>query len=244
MKWGLTLGIGLLALAGTAVTANAADIPARPVYKAVPMPEAVYNWTGIYVGVNGGYAQGKLNWVYVAGGIAHHTTKGGLFGGTLGAQIQSGQWVFGAEGDFDWARIRGSTFCPNPAFTCDSDLRTFGTARVRVGFSPSAAPNWLFYATGGAAFGDQRIQTVFLPGTPIPTSGTPINGSNTSTLGWTVGAGVEWAPFPTMPRWTTKFEYLYYDLGTHGYVVDNLLAVNAHHTGNIIRAGINFRLWP
>lgn len=237
MKRAFLIGLGFAAVSG--LQAVAADIP----YKAPMAPAlvAAYNWTGIYVGVNGGFGWGKVTWLYTGfGTTADHKTSGGLFGGTLGAQMQTGQWVFGLEGDFDWANIKGSTPCPNPTFSCNSNLRTFGTVRGRVGYSPASSPNWLLYVTGGAAFGDQRIETVFLPGGPIPTSGTPTNGSNNFGLGWTFGGGVEWA-FPTMSRWSVKLEYLHYNLGTHTYTVDNLLQVSARHSGDIIRAGINYR---
>lgn len=130
MKKLLLASVGLLAL-GVA-SASAADIshrramPAKaPVYVAPP-----YNWTGSYVGINGG---GAFN------------TTGGLVGGTLGYNYQIGQVVYGLEGDMDWSNMRDR----------DTALRNdwLGTVRGRLGY---AIDRFMPYVTGGAAFGNIR----------------------------------------------------------------------------------------
>ena len=95
-------------------TANAADIMRRQ-----PMPMnapayyapyyAPYNWTGFYVGINGGGGWGNSEWSSLVGSTGSFDVSGGLVGGTIGYNWQLGQWVFGLEGDIDWSDIRGST---------------------------------------------------------------------------------------------------------------------------------------
>ena len=106
----LLLGmIGLVALSGSAM---AADIAARP-YKAPPVYVApIYDWTGFYIGANGGWGDSRNCWgivpvagVTIADGCA--SRSGGVFGGQLGYRWQSGQWVFGLEGQGDWADLSG-----------------------------------------------------------------------------------------------------------------------------------------
>jgi len=215
--------------------AQAADLPTKaPVYKAQP---AYFNWTGFYIGINGGGAWGHTDWRYNFPGspgvhtFADHRTHGALFGGTVGYNWQfSSPWVLGVEADFDWADINGSTSCPNPAFSCQSKIRSLGTARGRLGY---AVDRVLFYGTGGLAFGDVRIQTVTIPGGVVA-------GSSHESVGWSAGAGIEWA---IVNNWSFKVEYLHYDLGTHNFLVDAPAAqnVDALERGNIIRAGLNWR---
>src|SRR4051812_23336847 len=93
---------------------NAADLATRPAYAPAPImsPVPVYNWTGIYVGLNGGYGWGTqdpLNIITNRFDNSSLDMNGGVFGGTVGAQIQSGHVVFGVEADLDWANLRGSS---------------------------------------------------------------------------------------------------------------------------------------
>ena len=143
--------------------------------------------------------------------------------------------MLGAEADWDWANIKGSAPCPNPAFSCNSKIDSIGTLRGRAGY---AMNEWLFFATGGLAWDHARIETVNNAGTATPTSGTATNGETKWNTGWTVGGGVEWG---FLQNWSLKVEYLYADFGTHRYTVDNSLAVDSRQTENIVRAGINYR---
>ena len=53
MKKVLLVTASLIAL-GAAAPAVAADLAARPYTKAPPMIAAVYDWSGFYIGANGG----------------------------------------------------------------------------------------------------------------------------------------------------------------------------------------------
>ena len=88
MKRFLLASAGVLAMVGLA---NAADLP-RPMYtKAPPMVAPYYNWTGFYVGINGGGGWGNSAWDTTGG----FDTSGGLVGGTIGYNWQMGTWVLG-----------------------------------------------------------------------------------------------------------------------------------------------------
>ena len=61
------LGAAALMLVATAtVSANAADMPTKA-YVPPPVVAQVYNWTGLYVGVNGGFGWGSQETVAASG---------------------------------------------------------------------------------------------------------------------------------------------------------------------------------
>src|SRR3954466_13943501 len=89
----------LLAVAAT--TAVAADLPRAMPAKAPAYVPVGYNWTGFYVGINGGYGWGRSRWSSFG---ASADPAGGMIGGTVGYnwQAMGSPWVFGLEGDADW----------------------------------------------------------------------------------------------------------------------------------------------
>src|ERR1700741_3768453 len=105
----------LVAAMGVAAPANAADLPARTYTKAPAMVAAVYDWSGFYIGINGGGGTSHNCWNLNNDGIAGaglispavsegcHDATGGLVGGQLGYRWQSTNWVFGVEVQGDWA---------------------------------------------------------------------------------------------------------------------------------------------
>jgi outer membrane immunogenic protein len=212
--------VGLAALTGTAA---AADLPPRPApapYYKAPVAIPVYNWTGFYIGINGGGGFGRSQWDSTGG----FNTSGGLVGGTVGYNYQFGQGVVGLEGDIDWADINGTTnvTCPLGCKTSDHWL---STVRGRLGY---AADRFMPFVTGGAAFGDIRAST---PG---------FAGASNTNVGWTAGAGLE---FAIAGNWTAKAEYLYVDLGKFNCGISCGAAAtdNVSFTANIVRAGVNYR---
>ena len=227
-----------VAALGFVTSAYAADMPVKaPYVKAIP----AYNWTGFYIGVNGGGAFGTGYWDYVPPAVTNqnHNISGGLVGGTVGYNWQApgSNWVFGAEGDWDWADIHGSTSCPNPAFSCETKTSSLGTFRGRLGYAWS---DLLLYGTGGLAWSRHRAQTVFLTGGAIPPSGTSTNGTTSDVLGYTVGGGLEWG---FMPRWSVKLEGLFVSFPRKSTLVDNALVVSTRDQFGVIRAGLNYRFW-
>jgi outer membrane immunogenic protein len=216
----------------------AADLPTQSLPP--PLPAAVYNWTGFYLGINGGFGDGNSNWTDGAvGETGRFPISGYLVGGTVGAIYQIGAYVFGIEGDLDWTNLHGgsgstcgaiSDLVPPPT-GCQTQSEWLGTIRGRVGY---AFNNVLIYGTGGAAVGN--IQTGLIP---------PSTFDSTTEVGWTVGAGLEVA---FAPNWTAKAEYLFVDLpdATCTTVANCGGAVGSSVSFNesIVRAGINFKFGP
>lgn len=184
------------------------------------------DWNGVYLGINGGGAWGEVDWAYVNGPDADWDTDGGVVGATLGYNFQTGPWVLGVEGDFDWADVSGAVDCPNPAFSCESELDWMATLRARAGF---ATGRFLFFGTGGLALAGMKVQTVF---------DDKHFGSTNTAAGWTAGVGAE---VGLWDRWSTKLEWLYYDLGEDTYTVDNDIKVRASQQGSLVRVGLNRR---
>lgn len=213
MKNFLLAGVGLLAL-GVA-SASAADIQRRAVMlaKAPEYVVPVYNWTGPYIGIQGGGGWGRSD--YSVGGSAN--LNGGLIGGTLGYNWQSGPLVYGLETDLAFANISGSSSC-GVGSSCSTRNNWLGTTRARLGYSMD---RWMPYVTGGFAYGG------------VKSSIGAFNSSDTKG-GWTVGAGLEAA---IAGPWTAKVEYLHVDLGH----ADTPLGTTATYRSDIVRAGLNYR---
>ena len=227
-------------LAGTATllssfAVHAADLAVRT---PTPVPASVYSWTGLYVGVNGGYGWGQqdpLNLFSARFDRASFNVNGGVIGGTFGAQIQQGYVVLGLEGDLDWANIRGSgTIVPAIAglpvgvtLAATSKVEGISTVRARAGV---AVNNWLFYATGGAAFLKETANGTSIAGLPCGTLGVLTSCAESHWRpGFDAGAGLEWG---FASNWTAKAEYLYVAAAGTGASIDHL---------HLVRGGINYR---
>jgi iron complex outermembrane receptor protein len=196
------------------------------------------NWTGIYLGLNGGFTFGASSWTdsVTGGSTGNFGTSGFVFGGTVGANYQVGPLVFGVEADADWADASGfgtftaSALCAGGCFTTSSWL---STVRGRAGY---AFDRFLVYGTGGAAFGNVRANF----------SNDPVTSSIEA--GWTVGAGVEVA---FARNWSAKAEYLFVNFAD-GSCTTNCAIADASRTPivpnvalkfneSIVRGGINYR---
>jgi outer membrane immunogenic protein len=200
------LSLALTVLAWSASGVFAADLPARTYTKApAVIPAPIYNWTGFYIGVNGGGGWGETRWDFVGRvSNADHNVSGGMAGGQIGYNWQFGEsWVAGVEADGDWANIKGSTPCANPIYVCSSEARALASFRGRFG---GAINNVLIYGTAGGAYADSHY-TALINGLPGAGSGY----FDSDRWGYAAGAGVEWA---FVPNWSAKIEYMHYGFGT------------------------------
>lgn len=219
MRKVILASIGILALSASAT--YAADLP-MPTKGPVYVPS--YNWTGFYVGLNGGYAWGSSDWTAGPISTGSFNTNGAVIGGTLGYNMQIGSFVWGLEGDLDWSTIKGSSnsvIC----FGCETKNTWLGTGRARIGY---AFDRWLPYVTGGVAVGDVQANT-------------PAGSDTKTTVGWTVGGGLEAALWSA---WTWKIEYLYVSLGKGECTAacgNPVPPVDVKFNANIVRAGLNYR---
>jgi outer membrane immunogenic protein len=225
MKRIVVAGIITLAAAGVALAADLPQAPPPPQAPAayVPVVAPVYNWGGIYVGINGGYGFGSSDWTGGAVNSGSFDISGFVIGGTLGFNYQMSAFVFGLETDLDYAPISGdgpSAFCVN----CTTSSTWLGTTRARAGF---AADRVLFYGTAGAAYGNVQASA--------------FNTTDSSTeVGWTAGAGVE-AAFTD--NWTARIEYLFVDL-SHGSCTSACGAPPTQSVSfdeSLIRGGVDYK---
>lgn len=242
MKRMLFAGTVALLAASPAFAADlpqAGPPPAAPAYVA---PPALYNWGGIYVGVNGGYAFGNSEWSPPGTvGTGNFDLNGGLAGATIGINFQTGEFVFGLEGDGDWTNIKGSTTNTTTCFGVSCTFQTsnewLSTFRARVGY---AFDRVLLYGTAGGAAGDVKSQLT----NPV---GAFSASSSSTEFGWAAGAGVEFALTENI---TAKAEYLFVDLanGTFscpaGICTAAATTVPVSFDASLIRAGLNFKFNP
>lgn len=217
MKRLILAGVSAIAVVTMMSAANAADLPRRRAAMPVKAPEyvAAYNWTGAYIGINGGGAWGRSS---AAG--ADFDTSGGMVGGTIGYNWQTGPMVFGLEGDLDWANVKGSGTCGG--LSCETKNDWLGTARGRIGYAFNRV---MPYVTGGLAVGNVKTSTTL--------------GSNDETrAGFALGGGLE---ANIVGPWTAKIEYLYADLGKTNCSTCVVGGTDVSFHENIVRAGVNYR---
>jgi outer membrane immunogenic protein len=215
MKKFLLGTVGLIAL-GMA-PASAADLAARPYTKAPPMISPIYDWSGFYIGANGGWGNQRncfagtdAAFVFV-GNEGCHDTDGGVAGGQIGYRWQSAAWVFGLEAQGDWADLRGSSeSLLNPGFTGRSEMNAFGLFTGQVGW---AWNNTLLYVKGGAAVTDNRNDII------RDSDGAVVGRSGDDTRwGAVVGAGLE---FGFAPNWSAGVEYDHIFMGDRNTTFTN-----------------------
>ena len=210
---------------GAAAPAAAADLPARapaPYTKAPAIVQAAYDWSGFYVGINGGGATGSVDWTN-DGGLGDegsHNTTGGTVGGQIGYRWQTmGGWVFGLEAQGNWADFSGSNVSNlSAAFggttTNTTKVDAFGLFTGQIGYAVDRA---LFYVNGGAAVVDDKYTSI----TAGPLGG--VDTLNNTRWGAAVGAGFEYA---FIPNWSIGFQYDHLFMGTKdvndGFITDNI----------------------
>ena len=221
-------------------TASAADLAlrSRAVY-AAPV-RAFYNWTGCYVGGNGGGFWVRREWsdeFFGFGDSGDRSASGGLGGVQVGCNYQVSQLVFGVQGDWDWGSASFSHTRPfAPFFTDQVDTKSLASVTGRVGF---AWDRFLLYAKGGGAW----IQTDF----NVQTAAGSFSSSGTRS-GWTVGIGGEYA----FLQWLTGFiEYDHYGFGDHdngafgcGFACPFVAVPTSVDRVDVLKAGLNFKFGP
>lgn len=234
-----------LAICGSVYAGGQSIEPAAP----------VSSWTGLYVGLNGGYTWANADTDFTgAGGLVlvpstvpvHQT--GGLFGAQLGYDWQLGEKVvIGMETDIDWSGLKGSSVLNGTAngvgipdgLTASQKTTYVGTIRPILGFLPMS--DWLIYATGGGAYAHMNDSA----NTVTAAASYPSSRSVTQ-WGWAVGGGTEYKFTDT---WSGGLMYLFYDLddvkatgtavpaGATAFTVLNRFTSSA----NVIRADVNYR---
>jgi outer membrane immunogenic protein len=238
---------GLIAF-GLAGPTSAADLAARPYTKA-PMIAAAYDWSGFYVGLNGGGGWSGKCWDIVTNILGApvvppvsegcHTASGAVAGGQFGYRWQTGAWVFGVEAQGDWADLSGSngpSLLVGGGGSNRSKIDAIGLFTGQVGY---AWNNVLWYVKGGAAVTDDKYDSVVIP------TGGPFDSAKETRWGGTVGTGLE---FGFAPNWSVAVEYDHLFMGNRDVSFTTLLEgvsvsriERIRQDVDLITARINFR---
>lgn len=245
MKLSLATAVSVLALGLGG--AQAADLT----YEPAPVVEApaAFNWSGFYAGVHAGYAWGseKDNQSDLLGGLPDNPPKlgadaadsfdvDGFVGGVHGGyNWQMDQFVFGVEGDLDYANIKGdanySYYGGDITGNLEFKSEWQGSARLRAGY---AFDSFLIYATGGVAFANGKLSSNgYVSGLSLASSSDDTN----THVGWTVGAGGEYA---FSPNWIARAEVRYTDFDSKTYQLDEG-PVDASWNQTTVTAGLSYK---
>jgi outer membrane immunogenic protein len=246
MKKFLLGTVGVVALGMTA-PASAADLAARPYVKAPPMIAAVYDWSGFYIGANGGWGSSRncytntaiAGFTIPAVGEGCHDATGGTAGGQIGYRWQTGGWVFGLEAQGNWADLSGSnaSLATLGLTSNRTKIDAFGLFTGQIGY---AWNNTLLYVKGGGAVTDDAYDGIFAP------TGTFIDHASETRWGGTVGVGLEYG---FAPNWSVGVEYDHLFMGTQNQAFTSVFPVTGFNTRNddirqnvdLVTARINFK---
>lgn len=246
MKKILLAGVAAAGLIASGAAAFAADLPSRNVAPVAPAPVLpIFTWTGFYAGVNAGYGWGEFS---KAPGF--DDPDGFVGGAQIGYNYQIGQFVLGAEADFNYInvnrRIAGTVVDhegDGGSVFAKATVNWYGTVRARLGFTPTE--RLLVYATGGLAYG--QVKHRMSVADDIGEDSWAGRGNHTQ-WGWTLGAGLEYAITNNL---TLRGEYLYVDLGdkntrlgytgTDAALAGDTLTLKSDTQFSVVRAGLNYK---
>jgi outer membrane immunogenic protein len=191
----------------TATGTQAADVV---VQEAAP----AFNWSGVYVGAQAGYAWGKSPFRNRTGDHVEGTDydpDGFLGGFYVGYNSQlANNVVLGVEADINLANLKrsgrdyidytdGSVY---EGVSPSSTMKWNGAVRARAGY---AYDRFLPYIAGGVSFGEQKFDLI------REDSGNAIFSEKNSMTGWNIGAGVEYAATDNL---ILRAEYRFTDFGS------------------------------
>ena len=255
------LALAVSMLAASVVGASAADLAARPYIKAPPpVAVAAYDWSGFYVGANGGGAWSRKCWdavpftidlVFVppftiAGPEGCHTASGATAGGQVGYRWQTAAWVFGLEAQGNWADLTGSNASRIDllaGFGNRTKIDSIGLFTGQVGYSWNS---FLLYVKGGAAVTHDKYEGFLTaPQGVLPAGFIADRGSETR-WGGVVGIGGEYA---FNRNWSFALEYDHLFMGDRDvrltYDPAFIAALNhnesIHQDVDMVTARINYR---
>jgi outer membrane immunogenic protein len=242
------LAAAAILLASTSM-GSAADMAVKAPYVA---PAAVWSWTGFYIGGHVGAGWGTTESTLTAinpggaipGGfaVAQNSRSGFLGGGQAGYNFQSGWAVFGVEGDIAGMDVKGTTPCLAGAASCTAKTNWLGTVTGR--FGGVVGDRTLVYVKGGAAW-MHTDHTLSVPG-GLGLGGVPSVSSSSTTLGWLLGLGAEYA---FDHNWSAFIEYDYIEFQKKNIAFDFSAIVGAPASASvdiknklsIAKIGLNYK---
>lgn len=204
--------------------------------------DSAKGWSGCYAGGNAGYGWADINGTDsgIDAAIGSATAKGGAFGGQLGCDRQTANWILGVQLSADKAHLTGNHQYidgSGPANRVSYDIKSLVSITGRIGYELQSAT--LAYLKGGAAW----AKTNHDDSDPAPLSGAPYTGNKEVTRsGWIVGAGLEHKIGKNV---STYMEYNYVDFGrktitityTDGVIADYSFKQDMSYLG----FGVNYR---
>jgi outer membrane immunogenic protein len=222
-----------LAALSAVLPAVAADLPARAYTKA-GMVQAAYDWSGFYVGLNGGGGTSRTCWDLVGSTTEGcHDATGGTVGGQIGYRWQTGPFVLGLEAQGNWANFSGDNVSLLfPGFRNRTTIDSFGLFTGQVGYSWS---NALLYLKGGAAVVNDEYRIL------NNTTGALFGSADETRWAGALGVGFEYG---FMPNWSVAVEYDHLFLGsnTNTFVTPaGLFSDNIRQDLDIFTARVNYR---
>jgi len=233
-----TVSLGVL---GLMAPAFGADLPAYS--KAPPLVTPLYDWSGFYVGVFGGGGFGNHNLNNAVGPIGfanfsvNYDSTGPVAGGEVGYNLQSGNYLIGAEATGFWSDIKGSDATqffagtlPAPMANIDATKLRYGaTIRARGGI---AVDRLLLFFTGGWAYGS-LLHTDTFPGVGI-------DSFTVHRSGLVAGGGIAYAITNNL---IGKFEYSYFDYGrfVRSAPLNRVLPYTIDSTYSIVTLGLDYK---
>jgi outer membrane immunogenic protein len=242
-------------LLGLASVAEAADLMVRKVAPPPP-PPPVYSWTGFYIGAHIGAGWSRKDFHtpdpfcneftaydesqdgFTLSGCENnrrgsHNAIGGLGGFQAGYNWQAGVVVFGIEGQYSWANLKGdhsdsfhfafvdpfeegNSFLNHRTSRFSTDIKGIGTIAGRIGLTSFPSDRTLFYVKGGAAYVKEDF-TETITGASVDCAEGCVStlysadaSASRHRWGWMVGVGLE---FGLWDNWSGKVEYNYLDFG-------------------------------
>jgi outer membrane immunogenic protein len=203
--------LGTIGLVAMAAPALAADLPVKAPPPYVP---PMYNWSGFYIGANGGWGMSENCWdvVTVAGAVFSdhcHDKSGGIVGGQIGYrwQLPNNHFVAGVEAQGDWANLTQSHISFfDPTLTLSNKLDGLGLFTGQFGF---AYDTWLWYVKAGAAVTSNTFSVSSTFG------GVGFASVNSTRWGGALGTGFEYG---FTPNWSVGVEYDHLFMGSSDFV--------------------------
>lgn len=222
--------LGGVALVAFAAPAFAADMPARTYTKApaYTAPQAVYNWTGFYIG-------GHLGGAFPGDNSLQGSDARFLGGVQAGFDYQfAPNWVLGAEAQYSWltgGNNNGVLF-PGGSLVTTSNNDQLGSVTGRLGYTWGPT---LLYAKGGYAWRNNENIGVSVGGVPAAFT---TDGSHKD--GYTLGAGLE---YMFAPNWSAKAEYQYYNFGKTTFTSGpaDIVGARFRDDEHTVKVGVNYR---
>jgi len=221
--------LGTSAFAADAIIQRDDPVPAAP---PVAAPAASYDWSGIYLGVDGGgnWSSFKFEPDTAAGKTGlkgSRVNADSAFGGIyLGYNYQIDNWVIGAEADAQlYFGSKGDRYAGLRDGEVVGSSKGFGSVRARLGY---AVDRFLPYVTGGIALDHWELSSK---------AGGKTREDSKTRIGYTLGAGLDYA---ITDKWIGNIEYRFADFGRSSFDLNTGSADLSSHS-HTVRVGLSYK---